>query len=357
MISKADGAEGRTMSRVLKTSRSWTTAIARRCLCLSLPFVALSFAAVSIRAESPGGSQVNVTIPKSVEGWILSGPGKRVEPETIFDYMDGAGELYLGYRFKHLDVYKFEKPGSDEILVELYWMGTSDDAWGLLSGDWGGERVDLTLLSGSAKPNKTCALYGRGLLRLWSGNLYARILAYTETDASRQAVLAIGRTIVAGRPETDAPRLAQVLPRGVGMQFLLRMDRVVFLRSHLVLNSVYFLSQENLLDLGSQCELVAATYRMVKEQHSTKPVRVLLVRYADEDAARKALVHFQRVYLAGKAISQDNHGTMAIEDGWLGFILSGRGLGLVFEAPDEASTHLFLENSKQALESMEVSHE
>jgi hypothetical protein len=86
-------------------------------------------------------------------------------------------------------------------------------------------------------------------------------------------------------------------------------------------------------------------------------VRVLLVRYPDEGAARKALDHFQRVYLSGKSISPGNRGTAAIEDGWLGFVLSGRGLGLIFEAPDEASTRLFIENSKQALDSVEVSND
>ena len=48
---------------------------------------------------------------------------------------------------------------------------------------------------------------------------------------------------------------------------------------------------------------------------------------------------------------------MSIEDGWAGFILSGRRLGLVFEAPDEPSTRLFLESSKQALDNVEALHE
>ena len=300
---------------------------------------------------------MTVNLPHSLEGWTLAGLAKRVEPKAIFDYMDGAGELYLAYRFKSLDVYEYTNPGLDEILVELYWMETSDDAWGLLSGDWGGENLNLGEAAGHEKPDTVRALYGAGLLRLWSGSLYARVLTYQETDASKRAVLALGRAIVGGRSKSTAPRLIQVLPRTIGTQFYLRTDRIVFLRSHLVLNSVYFLSQENLLDLGLGCQLAAATYRQKAESSSAKPARVLLVRYADENAARRALDHFQRVYLSGKSISPGNHGTMFIEDGWLGFVLSGRGLGLIFEAPDEASTRLFIENSKQALDSVEVSNE
>jgi Family of unknown function (DUF6599) len=308
-------------------------------------------------AETPQASSMNVTLPQSEGGWTLSGSAKKVEPDAIFDYMDGAGELYLGYRFKYLDVYEYTNPSKSEILVELYWMESPDDAYGLLSGDWGGDAADLSSTPGRTTPSIVRALYGAGLLRIWSGNLYARVLTYEESDESKQAVLALGKAIVAGRPEPSAPRLVQALPKAVGSQFALRADRTVYLRSHLVLNSVYFLSSENLLDLGLDCELAAAAYRRNSGADSSKQVRVLLVRYPEVAAARKALAHFQRLYLSGKSSEAGDRGVVSIEDGYAGFILSGRGLGLVFEAPDDFSVGLFLESSKQALENMEAVHE
>jgi len=327
---------------------------ARSLLILLIAGATLACVARPQEAESPA---MSLTLPSTVGVWNLAGPAKRVEPGAIFDYMDGAGELYLGYRFKALDVYQYKSAVQEEILVELYWMETSDDAWGLLSGDWGGERVELSPGDDNESRHEIRALYGAGLLRLWSGDLYARVLAYQETDASKQAVLGIGRAILAGRPESKSPRLAEVLPPNIGTRFSLMADRIVFLRSHLVLNSVYFLSQENVLDLGRECELAAATYRPEAEASAAKPVRVMLVRYGNEGAAEKALRHFQRVYLSGKPISPGDRGAAAIEDGWVGFVLSGRDLGLVFEAPDEDSAQLFLENSKRALENVEVSND
>ncbi|MGC4051433.1 MAG: RNA-binding protein [Paludibaculum sp.] len=252
-------------------------------------------------------------LPQTLGSWKAAGP-VRVEPKGIFNYMDGAGELYLGYRFKFLDVQEYKSPSEDDIIVELYWMETSDDAWGLLSGDWGGESVELD--AGSK------ALYGAGLLRLSSGSLYARVMSYRETDASRQAVLALGKAIVAGREPTRPPRLVEVIPRTVDGGFSMRADRTVFLRSHLVLNNVYFLAQDNLLDLGLGCEMVATVYR----HQTAKPVRLLFVRYASIDAAQKALAHFERVYLRGKTIPPGNRGSVKIEDGWVGFIVSGQSL-------------------------------
>jgi hypothetical protein len=271
--------------------------------------------------------------------------------------MDGAGELYLAYRFRYLDVYEYKNTGQSDILVELYWMDSADDAYGLLSGDWGGDAVDLASTPGRVTPAMVRALYGAGLLRIWSDNLYARVMTYEETGATKQAVLALGRAIVAGRPEATLPRLIQALPPAVGSQFALRADRTVYLRSHMVLNSAYFLSAENLLDLGLDCELSAASYGRNAGTGSSKQVRVLLVRYAEEAAARMALAHFQRVYLSQKPSVVGDRGVMSIEDGWAGFIVSGRGLGLVFEAPDEPTARLFLESSKQALDHVEVFHE
>ena len=313
-------------------------------------------------------NELSLKLPRSVGAFTLSGGPKVVGPQDIFNYMDGAGELYLGYRFKRLEVQHYGSADQGEILVELYWMESSDDAYGLLSGDWGGEAVDLfPPTSGSSSLATTGgprALYGAGLLRLWSGDLFARIMADHETNASKCAVQALGQAIAGGRSTSPRPELIQALPSRVGSRFFLRPDRVTFLRSHLVLNSVYFLSSENLLDLGPDCEVATTTYAQgsVKATGNAKPARLMLTRYASETAAAKALQHFRQTYLPDKlkepmaSLIGDN-GVVAIEDGWMGFARSGRGLALVFESPDEASARLFLSDLTRILAKLEASRE
>jgi hypothetical protein len=117
-----------------------------------------------------------------------------------------GGDLYLGYRFDHLDVYEYKADDASRgtVLVELYWMQTSDDAFGLLSTDWTGQAVTLgpppgpTAHTGMNTVPPHHGLYGAGLLRLWSGNLFARVLASRETPAARDAVCAIGRALAVG---------------------------------------------------------------------------------------------------------------------------------------------------------------
>lgn len=295
-----------------------------------------------------------MNLPKQAGAWSRPETPRRITAQTIFDYMDGAGELYVGYRFGHLDVYEYTAADQSlgTILVELYWMQTSDDAFGLLSTDWGGEPVGL----GEAAPDDKRvqvvppqrALYGAGLLRAWSGDLYLRILASRETPHSREAVFALARAATSGRPNPPVPAVTAVLPGGapspatggtVPEPYLLRPDRTCFFRSYLVLNSAYFLASQDLLDLGPQVEGVTTEYRSSRTVAGR--MRIVLVRYPSADAARGAAVKFLQGYVPEK-VSQASAaaGRAKLEHGWLAWATTGASLALVLDAPSarEATT-------------------
>jgi hypothetical protein len=287
-----------------------------------------------------GRESATVNLPETVGDWTRTAAPRRIDAAGIFDYMDGAGELYLAYRFGHLDVAEYASPDGGDILVELYWMGTSDDAYGLLSGDWGGDPVALA----GSPPAPPRALYGAGLLRIWSADLYARVMATRESGASRDAVLALGRVIVAGRSAPAPPRLASALPEVVAGTAL-RPDTVCFFRSHLVLNSAYFLAQRDILGLGPSVAAVTARYGTA---------RVVLVLYPDANAARVALGQFRKAYLPEAPAGEG--GLLRIESGWSGFRLTGRGLALVFDAPGREAADALLASGTKVLETVEGSH-
>ena len=320
------------------------------------PILALSFFMANI-----GG----VDLPRTLGIWTRSDNVRKILPEKIFDYMDGAGELYLGYRFKHLEVAEYSAPAEDQILVELYWMESSDDAFGLLSGDWGGEPMDL---GGPAETRGTPewfpghkALYGAGLLRIWSGNLYARIMAYRETEQSKETVIRLGRRIVEGRRNLPPPVLIRALPEdSAGLR--VRTDRFCYFRSHLVLNSVYFLGTQNILDLGRSAEAVTASYAAASASGAGRPVQLILIRYADEKAARNAFAHFERAYLPElkrpePEVERGAGRYRQIEDGWMGYAADGRVLALVFECFDRDSAVRFIGDSIKRLHGLEARHE
>lgn len=304
-----------------------------------------------------------INLPKTVGSWTRPDSPQKVTSQNIFDYMNGAGELYLGYRFDHLKVYEYTSSQEDDILVELYFMATSDDAFGLLSLDWGGEPVSL---SGSAQNVKKQpqshlirALYGKGLLRIWADNLYSRVMATRETPASKKAVLSLGKAIIADRKNPPEPELLNALSPQMDSDWKLQKNRMSFFRSYLVLNSIYYLSPQNILQLDLSTEAVTAPYAKTSETGETKRIQFFLVKYENPDRARNALGHFHDVFLPErkKDIKPDsaakNPSVFEVEEGWLGYQLKGRYLAVAFDCPNQESAQYIIHQNVSNLSKME----
>jgi len=294
-------------------------------------------------------------LPKTTGLWTRPDSPKLVTAKNIFDYMNGAGELYLGYRFDHLDVYEYRAETQKEILVEVYFMKTSDDAFGLLSLDWGGEVIDLIPASRDEGPddiNWPRALYGEGLLRLWTENVYARVMATQETAESKEAVLSIGRAIVKGRKNLPGPNLMKRLKNTLFSDWDLRRDRVSFFRTHLVLNSLYYLSHQNILELDLTCEAVTALYEKKGSSGERTRIPFLLIKYPDPQQAQTALSLFHEAYLPEDSFSPKSgsgeiiQNAYAVEDGWMAYVLQDKFIVFVFECPDKETARTIIDQIK-----------
>lgn len=300
--------------------------------------------------------EYKLNLPKTIGVWTRSDSSQTIDSTNIFKYMDGAGELYLSYRFDRLEVYEYTADNEEGILVELYYMKTSNDAFGLLSLDWGGEPIPFesppvrNTSQPITPPNR--ALYGKGLLRIWSDNIYSRVMAYQESPDSRDAVFSVGKAIVKHSKNSTEPRVLNILPHTISPDWKLRHDRIGYFRSYLVLNSLFYLSHQNILNLDLSTEAVTAPYEKMITEEDVHRVQFLFVKYADSGRARKALDHFHKTYLPEHEKNMVE-GSMAegsyffkIEDGWLGYRLNGRCIVLVFECPDKASAGMILKQIK-----------
>ena len=71
-----------------------------------------------------------------VEGMKESASPQIYFPETLFEYINGAAEIYLSYDFKELIVAEYQKSGSsDSIAVEIYDMGNHKNSFGIYSAE------------------------------------------------------------------------------------------------------------------------------------------------------------------------------------------------------------------------------
>lgn len=323
------------------------------------PILTITLAVIFLIIPSKAGeimTEAKPSLPKTIGDWSRPDSPQLVNSKNIFDYMNGAGELYIGYRFRYLEVYEYQAKSEKNILVELYTMETPDDAFGLLSLDWGGESVDLRRPlqenAGPAESHFPQALYGEGLLRLRSDKIYARLLTPQETPEARQAILALGRSLIKGGGHPQIPELVSHLPDSIPPNWTLREDRISFFRSHLVLNSLYFLSQENMLELDHAAEAVTGIYEKKDSSESRTGIQFLKVRYADHGLAKNALFHFCRTYLpehplpALPGYEREIINTINIEDGWLGYALRDNTIALAFECPDQDTARTIIDNIK-----------
>jgi hypothetical protein len=118
-----------------------------------------------------------------------------------------------------------------------------------------------------------------------------------------------------------------------------------------VLNSIYYLSHENILDLDLSAEAVSAPYQCISSSGDPKRSQFLLVQYENPERARQALNHFHDAYLPElkKEITADSASLFKLEDGWLAYKLLGKYIAIVFECPDPESARAILQKNESNL--------
>ena len=193
-------------------------------------------------AQEKGKADQEASFPAEVSGWKWDGKENHYNRKTIFDYINGAGELYIAYNFNGVKVRRYEKGNQPPITAEVYDMGTSEDAFGVFSF----ERQDEEAGIGQGSE------FGGGLLRFWKGKFFVSVFAEGQGKEAEAATLDIGKAIANSIKSTGPiPKLLGVLPNG--KTGLLEKSTRYF-HSHILLNQRFFVANQNILNLNSKTE-------------------------------------------------------------------------------------------------------
>lgn len=266
-------------------------------------------------AEGGGRMNPGISWPAAAEGWKWDGKEEIYESRAIFDYIDGAGEVYLAYHFKNLVVRQFEKKGHPRIIAELYDMGSSNDAYGIFSL----ERQDEEAGIGQGSE------FGGGQLRFWKGKFFISVYPDGEGPDAGEAILGLGRAIADSIRSADpTPRLIRALPDG---KMGLVEKSIRYLHSHILLNQRFFIATRNILNLNPETEVALAQYL-----RAGKKIHLLLARYPDANEATKALQGFREAYMP----EASEKGLLRTEDRqWTSAKRVSEFVLIVFGAPSE----------------------
>ncbi len=272
---------------------------------------------------------LSILIPETVGTWSPTAdyPDSRYDQQTIFDYMNGAGEVFLSFAFQGMFVRHMEKP-DEQLTIELYDMGNPADAFGIFARSRSGD--DIGIGQGSQ--------YWSGQINFWKDRYYISVFTLMETEESKNDVFDLARAIAANIPdEGQLPAILSFLPPED-----LREETIRYFHLHTDLNRYYFISDNNLLGLDPTTEAIIANYERGEEYRY-----LLVVRYPDPERAGEVFTTFHDTWLP--EVGED--GAVEIEDGlWSSAVLAGPYIISVFDAKSAESARELLAATQDRIE-------
>jgi hypothetical protein len=232
-------------------------------------------------------------IPDRVGTWQIS-ESKSYTQDNLFEYINGGAELYISFGFTNVSSRIYTADDQPRIILDLFHMNSPRDAFGVFS--FSAEKANADIGQG--------AYLDQGVLLFWQDTYYISIMAYPETPESKDALLALARSIeskigTAG----DLPAVLSYLPE----EGLVK-ESIRFFHHPAWINTHYYISDENIFLIDSQSNCVLARYgdqanRMV----------LLLIEYHDPEVARAGYQSFVNDIIP----ELDESGVVKLEDGTL----------------------------------------
>jgi hypothetical protein len=278
-----------------------------------------------IKKSHPDSLEVlRASLPDQIDGWSAKPEDSFFDAQTIFDYIDGAGELYLAYKMRNCLSRRYLKTNDPAIVLDIFELDSSDNAFGVFTHDQDGEPLDV----GQG------ALYRVGWLSFWKNRFFVSIYAEEETTASEDAVKKLGKlvaSLITARGQK--PKILLHLP-SEGLQ----PRSIRYFHHNTVLNFHYYLSDENILNLGPRTDAALAQYQQ-GEEHGT----LLLVEYPDAEGTTKALASFVEHYLP----EADATASVLLENGkWCAAVAKETLLAIVLEADSRMFSEILLKKTE-----------
>jgi len=268
-------------------------------------------------------------VPESIGAWSRY-EDSSYDKETIFEYMNGAGEVFLSFAYEQMFVRQFSNPENlnEELTVEIYDMGNPSDAFGIFTRFRSGEDAGIGHTSS----------YLTGNLSFWKDRYFVIVFVLMETEESKKDIFEFSRSIAEKiEEEGELPAVVSILPPDNLIE-----DSVKFFHLHTDLNRHYFVSDENIFNLDKSVDSVIAIYRQ-----DGNYTYLLINKYLDVKSAQDSHDIFVDIYMPE---SKDS-GIVQIEDGlWTATSRSEEFTVTVFDAATPESARQLLETAQSRIE-------
>jgi hypothetical protein len=236
--------------------------------------------------------ELSTQLPKQLRDWTAEPKDRLFDEKTIYSYIDGGAELYKAYNMLQCLSRRYTIANGPSIILDIFDMGTSKDAFGVFTHDTDGKVIDIG----------QDARFRSGWLSFWKYRYFISIYMEEETAAAEKAVKALGREVAAGIAKKGSrPRILQKLPSEGLVSGSIR-----YLHHPIVLNYHFYISDENILNISDKTDAILANYQAGREA-----AQLLLISYSNLKMAKKSLANFSTYYLP----DADQNGFAEIENG------------------------------------------
>jgi hypothetical protein len=274
-------------------------------------FIGISMPCIIQKSYADPLKTLHEALPDRVNAWTAEPEDRFFDDKTIFDYINGAGEVYRAYNMQKCLSRRYINPNGPPVVLDIFHMASSKDAFGVFTHDQIGETIQIG----------QDGLYQHGWLRFWKDIFFVSIYAEEETVAAQRSVKELGQTVASLITVRGAkPGITGLLP-SEGLQ----PRSLRYFHNHVVLNYHFYLSNENILNLGPHTDAVLAEY-----QRGEASAILLLVLYPDEKKSMKANTRLLRHYLP--EANETGELVMLENKKWSGTKVKGRLLAAIFDA-------------------------
>ena len=122
-----------------------------------------------------------------VKGWGQSGELQTYIPGTLFEYINGAADLYLAYDFQELKVAEYQNDEKASVTVDIYQHGTPIQAFGIYSEE--------RLPSATFMDVGVEGYIEKNILNFLTGSYYVKISGYNTGARDQEILLTFAKKI------------------------------------------------------------------------------------------------------------------------------------------------------------------
>jgi len=108
-------------------------------------------------------------------------------PETLYDYINGAAEIYLQYNFQELVVQEYENDAGAFVTIEIYRHDTPLNTFGIYSQE---RYFEGTFLKIGAQ-----GYYENGILSFFKGRYYVKLSSYGLGEKEESMLISLAKTL------------------------------------------------------------------------------------------------------------------------------------------------------------------